>query len=130
MIDIASTRQLFLDDYIIDSLDGVTRRYHRPIRSIDHPVLGAVTPWEINSIGPFLFGGTVIYDEEDCIFKMWYRLDEPLEKAPEGIREVVAEDGSISRYSLGSSTSRFYRIPRIYFKQYFTFRDGRKIDYP
>ena len=97
MVDIASIRQLFLDDYIVDSLDGVIRRYHRPIRSIDKPVLGATAPWEINSIGPFLFGGTVIYDEEDHIFKMWYRLDEPLEKAPEGMREVVAEDGSITR---------------------------------
>ena len=72
MVDIASIRQLFLDDYIVDSLDGVIRRYHRPIRSIDKPVLGATAPWEINSIGPFLFGGTVIYDEEDHIFKMWY----------------------------------------------------------
>ena len=97
LIDIGSKRQMFLDNHVIDTLDGVARRYHRPVRLVDRPVLGARTPWERNGLGPFLFGGTVVYDEEDAVFKMWYRLDGPLEKAPEGMREVVAEDGTVSR---------------------------------
>jgi hypothetical protein len=96
-IDIGSKRQMFLDDHVIDTLDGVARRYHRPVRLVDRPVLGARTAWEKNGLGPFLFGGTVVHDEEDAVFKMWYRLDGPLERAPEGMREVVAEDGTVSR---------------------------------
>ena len=96
-VNIGSTRQLFLDDHVVDSMDGVRRRFHRPVRPVDHPVIAADTPLEGNGIGPFLFGGTVIFDEEERLFKMWYRHDDFLEKAPEGMRDVVAEDGTVTR---------------------------------
>ena len=97
-VNINSTRQLFLDDHVVDSMEGVQRRYHRPVRPIDRPVVDADLPWE-QGPGPFLFGGTVIFDEEDRIFKMWYRTSERLERAPGGWQEVVSEDGTTSRIS-------------------------------
>ena len=96
-VNINSTRQLFLDDHVVDSMEGVQRRYHRPVRPIDRPVVDADLPWE-QGPGPFLFGGTVIFDEEDRIFKMWYRTSERLERAPGGWQEVVSEDGTMIPY--------------------------------
>ena len=45
------------------------------IRHDGNPI---VRPWEVGGNGTYGFGGTVFYDEEDRIFKMWYRVDEPL----------------------------------------------------
>ena len=73
----AQSRQLFLDDYVVDQVDGVQRQLHRPIRYSDDPVLVADKPWEQGGSGVYLFGGSVIFDEEDQLFKMWYRAQAP-----------------------------------------------------
>ena len=72
-IDIKSDPQLFIDDYIVDSNEGVHRQFHRPTRYDRNPVVQADMPWEQDGNGVYLYGGTVIYDEEERIFKMWYR---------------------------------------------------------
>ena len=75
LVQVRSTKQLFLDDRVVDRLENVTRTFHRPIRHDGNPI---VRPWEVGGNGTYGFGGTVFYDEEDRIFKMWYRVDEPL----------------------------------------------------
>ncbi len=72
--EVGSTKQLFLDDRVVDRLDNVTRSFHRPVRVEGNPILRADRPWEVASNGTYGFGGTVLYDEEDGIFKMWYRV--------------------------------------------------------
>ncbi len=112
--DVGTTKQLFIDDRVVDSLDGVERQFHRPARQADNPVLQADRPWEVGGNGIYGFGGTVFYDEEDRLFKMWYRTsgqDLPVEesggsvfsasptpglKEPEGTYKscyAVSEDG-------------------------------------
>ena len=49
--DIGSRRQLFLDDFIIEDIDGLTRTMHRPVKH--GPVLKAEKPWEGVYIGVF-----------------------------------------------------------------------------
>ena len=102
-IEIGSTRQLFLDDRIIDTTDGVVRQFHRPTRWEGNPVIQADQPWECGGGGVYLFGGTVMYDGEDGLFKMWYRTSMPMAasatralREPEGVYKAcyaVSDDG-------------------------------------
>lgn len=50
-IDIGSRRQLFLDDFIVERIDGLTRTLHQPEKH--GPVLKAERPWEGVHIGMF-----------------------------------------------------------------------------
>ena len=72
-IDIGSRPQLFLDDHVVDSTADVQRQLHRPTRHEGNPILRADMPWEQGGNGVYLYGGTVMFDEEDGVFKMWYR---------------------------------------------------------
>lgn len=102
-IEIGSTRQLFLDDHIVDTMDGVVRQFHRPTRWEGNPVIQADQPWERGGGGVYLFGGTVMYDGEDGLFKMWYRTSMPMVasatrslREPEGVYKAcyaVSDDG-------------------------------------
>lgn len=102
-IHIGSTKQLFLDDHAVDTLDNVVRQFHRPVRYEDNPVIQADRPWERGGGGVYLYGGSVMYDEEDGHFKMWYRTSSPLESSatrrsrePEGGYKAcyaVSDDG-------------------------------------
>ena len=102
-IEIGSTRQLFLDDHIVDTMDGVARQFHRPTRWEGNPVIQADQLWERGGGGVYLFGGTVMYDEEDGLFKMWYRTSLPMAasasralREPEGVYKAcyaVSDDG-------------------------------------
>lgn len=102
-IEISSTRQLFLDDHIIDTMDGVVRQFHRPTRWEGNPVIQADQSWERGGGGVYLFGGTVMYDGEDGLFKMWYRTSMPMAasasrapREPEGVYKAcyaVSDDG-------------------------------------
>ena len=72
-IDVGSRPQLFLDDHVVDSAVDVRRQLHRPTRYEGNPILRADMPWEQGGNGVYLYGGTVMFDEEDDVFKMWYR---------------------------------------------------------
>ena len=92
-VDVGARKQLFLDDYVIDSMQEAQRQLHRPVRYAGNPVIQADRPWETGG-GTYLFGGTVLYDEEDRIFKMWYRSSAPLEVSDEkgGYRAVIRKE--------------------------------------
>src|SRR4051794_27385202 len=57
--------QLFLDDYLIARLDGLTRRVEAPER-LPHPVLDSKT---FGTTQPYL---TVLRDEEQGRYRLWY----------------------------------------------------------
>ena len=88
----STTRQLFLDNRVIDRVVGVERRFHRPRRFEDNPVLQPERPWELSGGGIHLYGGTVLYDEEDHVFKMWYRTSTELD--PQQHAGAAETDGS------------------------------------
>lgn len=86
--DVGSTPQLFLDDHVVERMDGVQRQYHRPVREPDNPLVEADQPWEQGGNGVYLYGGTVLYDEEDQIFKLWYRTS-VVSEDPTGRRDHI-----------------------------------------
>ena len=62
-------RQLFADDYRIESLTQAGRKLHAGDK-VSTPVLSPDRPWEKDAT--YLYG-TVMYDAEEGIFKMWYQ---------------------------------------------------------
>ena len=69
VIHIASDEQLFLDeDRLIEKLDNITQRVNQA-RKHGPPVLRPDKPWEEATA---LLYGSVIFDEEEHMFKMWY----------------------------------------------------------
>lgn len=70
---IDSRRQLFLDNALVHRTLLVRRVVHQPVRHPGNPVLKLDRPWETEAceiIPPA--SGTVLYDEEENCFKMWY----------------------------------------------------------
>ncbi|MCK5209649.1 MAG: hypothetical protein KAQ79_16555, partial [Cyclobacteriaceae bacterium] len=65
----SSNWQLFIDEYWIAESNNVKLTLHQPDRHANNPLIRADVPWEEN---PYCFG-TVIYDEEESIFKFWYQ---------------------------------------------------------
>ena len=57
----------------MSSVVNVRRQFHRPIRYEGNPIIQADMPWEQGGNGVYLYGGTVMFDEEEQLFKMWYR---------------------------------------------------------
>ena len=58
---------LFIDDADVQDHPGFTRMVQRPDR-LPEPVLRGDQPWE----GAVQLWGSVLYDEADGLFKMWY----------------------------------------------------------
>ena len=64
-LDLGTGPQLFLDDYLIDGLDGLVRRVQSPER-LPEPVLDSKT---FGTTQPYL---TVLRDEEGRRYRAWY----------------------------------------------------------
>jgi hypothetical protein len=65
---IGDAAQLFVDGDYVEQLDNVTRVFHAAEKHSANPVLRKEKPWET------LRGtwGTVLYDDEEGLFKAWY----------------------------------------------------------
>jgi hypothetical protein len=86
IIDIGDRKQHFLDDLLVDEASRISRYMSRPDKYADNPIMAADRPWEqgkhrgksrptgraMGVEGVEIVGQTVLYDEEDKIFKMWY----------------------------------------------------------
>lgn len=75
VIPIDLGRQLFVDDFLIESTTLV-RRFHQPEKHSGNPLLRPETELERQhglcpAAGPF--GDGVVYDPQDRLFKMWYQ---------------------------------------------------------
>ena len=68
MIEIGSAKQLFFDDFLIESLTNAKQGLNPAVKVDDNPILRPERPWE----GNFMRPNTVIFDPIDQIFKMWY----------------------------------------------------------
>lgn len=62
---IENRRELFVDDYLVDKLDGVTFRLGQPASA--GPVMTFTSPWE----GQFSFYNSVVFD--GSLYRMYYR---------------------------------------------------------
>jgi len=61
-------KQLFIDDYVIAELKGVNKVLNQPVKHSKNPLLVRDRPWEESGPGY----GTVLYDADENLFKMWY----------------------------------------------------------
>jgi hypothetical protein len=61
-------KQLFIDDHIIATTEGLTKVLHQPTKHPKNPVLVKDKPWEESGPGY----ATVYYDKDEKLFKMWY----------------------------------------------------------
>lgn len=74
-INLGRHKQLFIDDFIISSSQGLSRRLQEPTKWVGNPVLPAVLKdqplWESDMD---IYFPSVIFDHEAGCFKMWYGL--------------------------------------------------------
>src|SRR5688572_9646952 len=75
---VGRSRQLFVDDSVIGESVKVSRIFHQAVKSERNPVLVAEKPWE----GTMVDVGTVLYDADEKLFKMWYGALEMKYQAP------------------------------------------------
>lgn len=71
-VDVGTTRQLFIDDHVVESLDGVFRVLNRPQKYAHNPVLELKPAQQVDGQQLIVAQGSVIYDAEEKLFKMWY----------------------------------------------------------
>lgn len=105
---IGATRQAFLDDQLIHEASMISRFVPRPEKYAGNPILVPDKPWEhgeqVFAAGATVFSGiqitgqSVLYDEEEQVFKMWYLpyVTWPDEKSPHGRRPwcyAISKDG-------------------------------------
>ena len=69
-MNIGTYAQLLLDDRLIARSESLTRTIHRPEMYEGNPVLTYDRPWEYECI---LLWGTVLFDDEEGLYKMWYQ---------------------------------------------------------
>ncbi len=73
--------RMFLDDAMLAQTENVWRSLHHPVRAEAEPVLVPDRPWEGYLV---LQPGTVIHDEEEGCFKMWYNAQPSRDKPEAG----------------------------------------------
>jgi len=69
IIEIGNQKQLFVDDHIIEQMDNLKRVMNQPKKYPGNPVLVPDRPWE--GFRAHMYG-SVIYDRQAELFKMWY----------------------------------------------------------
>lgn len=65
---VGQSHQLFVDDHLIERMDGLKRTLHQPTDRAENPVILPTHPWEHRRI-PF---GSVHYFPKEGKFKCWY----------------------------------------------------------
>jgi hypothetical protein len=61
--------QVFADDYVVESMRGLVRRINPLAKHPANPVLSPERPWEESFALPL----TVMFDDEQNLYRMWYR---------------------------------------------------------
>ncbi len=68
LLEIGTTKQLFVDSYIIEKLTDARQVLNQATKHPSNPVLKQDRPWERNLIQT----GTVIWDQDIQRYRMWY----------------------------------------------------------
>lgn len=95
-ISIGHHRQMFIDDFLIEKSDNIKRRLCPVNKHPENPVVRPDRPWERGLTVP---QGSVIYDEEDRIYKMWYTTNVQSKgegttfNKGKGLAYAISEDG-------------------------------------
>ncbi|MBN2295409.1 MAG: hypothetical protein JXM70_23460 [Pirellulales bacterium] len=125
------TRQLFLDDFLIASQDGLTRCVHSARKYPDNPVLKPTEPWEGKVVLVF---GSVIQEKDG--YRVWYYAGGNVAYAhsKDGINwtkpnlDIIKVDGkNTNLLVLGDRRDRKGTIP-FFYELFGVFRDDREPD--
>src|SRR4051812_41149794 len=70
VLDVGTRSQLFIDQHLVYESSGVSYTPHPARKHPGNPLMHADQPWE----GWYVtaFAGTVLFDEDERQFKMWY----------------------------------------------------------
>ncbi len=68
-IVVGQQAQVLADDHVIESQRGLVRRVNLLAKHPGNPVLSPERPWEENFAVPL----TVMFDDEQKLYRMWYR---------------------------------------------------------
>ena len=68
MLKIGECRQLFVDDFIVAQMCGVSRTLNQPTKYAGNPIMIPLYPWE----GRIELYGTVLRDPDEGLLRMWY----------------------------------------------------------
>ena len=68
LIEIGSQKQLFLDDYLIESMTQARQGVNPAFKVANNPIIRSERPWEGNHV----MLSSVVFDDADGIFKLWY----------------------------------------------------------
>jgi hypothetical protein len=71
-VNVGTSKQLFIDDHVVRATDGVFRTLNRPTKYKNNPVLELKPAQQVGGQQLIIAQGSVIYDAEDKLFKMWY----------------------------------------------------------
>ena len=71
-IEIGSSRQLFVDDYIIESKHRSFRVLNQPVKHLGNPIIELTPVQKVGSKDLVIVSGSVFFDREEGLFKMWY----------------------------------------------------------
>ena len=95
-LEIGTQRQLFVDSYIIQSLTDARQVLNQAVKHPASPVVKQDRPWEGNLIQT----GSVVYDGDAKLFKMWYYTGQfVLGTNKEGRPADVAEGSTHTAYA-------------------------------
>ncbi len=72
-VKIGHQKQLFVDDYIIGKMKNVSQVLNPVTKYPGIPVVRSEHPWEKTPLPQIFLYGSVIYDEDEKLFKMWYQ---------------------------------------------------------
>lgn len=105
IIDLTNAKQLFIDDWLIESSTGLTRTFHTAVKHEANPLLKPERPWEIPAV---LLSGSVIYDPARTAdrFRIWYLCYTP-QHTPD-FKGVKKKDGNIA-YAVSSDGLHWHR---------------------
>jgi hypothetical protein len=89
LIDIGSTRQLFVDDYLVEGLTNARRVLNPAVKISPDPIIRPDRPWE----GNHLYGDKVILDPADGLYKLRYSANQYTMRRVDGKTVIDGYEG-------------------------------------
>ena len=81
-------KQLFIDDCVIEDLQGAKRVLNQPVKHAGNPLLRKDKPWEHS-----ITYGAVVRDESDELYKLWYQIWNDAKDTIGTIGYATSQDG-------------------------------------
>ncbi|MBI3865484.1 MAG: hypothetical protein HY290_26720, partial [Planctomycetia bacterium] len=85
-------RQLFIDNYVVESLSGAKKVLNQPVKHPRNPLIRRDKPWEAKFSSPLGYGA-VVHDERDGLYKLWYTVWHDEKDAVGSIAYATSRDG-------------------------------------